>query len=79
MLAAGVVLLTRLLAFAMLLLFGAALYAWTTLAALVSASMAAWLQRSARRAAVIVGSCNVYKARQSDFMIATWNDALDRD
>jgi hypothetical protein len=77
-LAAGVVTLARLLALPVLFVFDFPLYTRTTLAAPVSASVAAWLQRSARRAAVIVGSCNVYKARQSDFVIATWNDALDR-
>ena len=78
MLAAGVVALARLFAFDVLFLFGVALYAWTTLATLAFTCMATRLQ-AARRVAVIVGSCNVYKARQSDFMIATWNDALDRD
>jgi hypothetical protein len=77
-LAAGVIALAWLLALPVFFVLDFSLYAWTTLATLVSASVAAWLQRSARRAAVVLGSCNVYAARQSDFVIAAWNNALDQ-
>ena len=77
-LAVGVVTLARLLALPVLFVLDFSLYAWTTLATLVSTSVAAWLQRSARRAAVVVRSCNVYVARQSDSVIAAWNNTLDQ-
>jgi hypothetical protein len=62
-LAVGVVALARLLTLPVLFVFDFSLYAWTTLATLVSTSVAAWLQRSARRAAVVFRGCNVYAAR----------------
>jgi len=77
-LAVGIVALARLLASPVLLVFDLPLDARTTPGTLVSASVAAWLQRSTRRAAVVLGSCNVYAARQSDFVIAAWNNALDQ-
>ena len=77
-LAVGVVVFTRLLAFAVHLLFHLAPYAWTTVASLVFARVATGLQATYVDTAV-VGGFNFDVACQGSFVTTTWNDAFDRN